>query len=408
MSGYFRDATLDAMPRISICRENASVFGLFVLLAVWSGCDIISDQALHQVPTTPLWSATPVAGSTSAVPSPIIRQTPSAIFPVTPSPLSPIAPILISEWEIGPENHTANPHGYFRTIAWSEDNQLLAVGLISEEGLAIITAFDVAQRERLWSSGTGSSFSIAFDPTSAILAIGNIAPGVIELRDAQSGDLIEKIQADSCPIGPYLAFYPDENFILTGYYLDEGGYHPTSIVNSWNLQSRRCTSKVFQTNGTLLGMDLDRSRHIAVATIKDPYAAEHRHIELWNLQTIQQICSIPGLADAIGRDRGLIAIYNDKPYAISIFDIAECRLRNTFKIDMDPLSIDITGDGRFLAAGYDRLQFWDSESGAKLLEFDEPQYVMGVAFSRDGNYLATVSGASPGGKTRVSLWALDP
>jgi WD40 repeat protein len=155
-------------------------------------------------------------------------------------------------------------------------------------------------------------------------------------------------------------------------------------------------------------MQFERSTHIAAARIKEPDAAEPRRIELWNLQTGQQICSIPGLSASMGRDNGAIAIYNDKPYRLSIVDIADCSLRITFRIDMDPLSIDITRDGGIIAAGYDALQFWDAATGAKLLEFDEPQYVTGVGFSPDGNYLATVSAAPPGGKTRVALWALNP
>jgi WD40 repeat protein len=165
---------------------------------------------------------------------------------------------------------------------------------------------------------------------------------------------------------------------------------------------------VFHTNGILFGLAVDQSRYIAVATIKDPHAPDPRQNEIWNLQTIQRMCSFPGIAEAIGREKGLIAIYNDKPCRISLFDIADCSLRNTYKIDMDPFGIDIISDGAILAVGGDTLQFWDSATGLKFLEFDKAHHVTGVAFSPDGNYLATASAAPPGGKTKVSLWMLKP
>jgi hypothetical protein len=55
----------------------------------------------------------PPTGCRSTASSGITRPTPAATPPESPSLLPPIRPILVSEWDIGPDNETEHILNYF-------------------------------------------------------------------------------------------------------------------------------------------------------------------------------------------------------------------------------------------------------------------------------------------------------
>jgi len=381
--------------------------GVLLLLSAGAKCGILPSGTMPSLsPASTSRPAATVALPTTVSPG-IPPPFPTTVQQETVTGETSGALTMVTGWNLGPTNRTGFDHNYFDDMAWSPNNGALAITTFGDN-MGLIVVYDVSLPEPLWSAETGLSYSIEFSPDGDILAAGNIMPGLIQLWNGRSGHLDLEIEGNGCRVGTFLAFYPDKKTMLTGYDVGAGGENPTTFVNSWDLESGQCTGEVIRTDGLLRAFGVDRARQWAVAAVLNVQAEVPEQVEVWDLPTRQRICAFPGTIAALSRENGTIAVFGDDRRRIEIWTVAGCRLLNSFRIDMKPVSADISFDGQMLALGGDGLQLWDVVTGVKLDEFDEVMSVMGVAFSPNGHHLATVSSAPPGGRTRVSLWALAP
>jgi WD40 repeat protein len=277
-------------------------------------------------------------------------------------------------------------------LAFSPDGKLLAAG-------------EVDKHVRVWDSGTGKQLALLDGHTRQIAALGFSPDGstlysasydhTVRAWDVASGKLKE-VQAGDPSVGDVPAcddmraeFTPDASLFVYG-----------ANLNAWDLKAKRQLKRDLLVTASWFALEPGGKSALAVSGTQKALN-EMRFFRRWDLATGKSTDGWEGTAGAmyervaLSRDGARIAALDaggdDNKWKIEIWDPSTKKL--AAKGGFHPEYVNgmaFTKDGSALAtAALDKtLKFWDAKTGKELASYKLAEGAMGLAFSPDGVRLA--------------------
>lgn len=270
-------------------------------------------------------------------------------------------------------------NGYPWLMAFSSDGHALAVswsnGTVSisdAESLALLQIIEVGSEV----------FGLAYSPSGDLLAAG-LENGNIKIWDAATFEEIVEFKAVE-QYAAVRAFSPDGSRLLS---TSSEGQAVEWDTLSWTQSNTyptganwksRVWSGDYSPDGTML----------AVGTEDE--------VQLWNLVTGERSHTLSGHSDVVqsldfSPTGETIATTSDLGDEIIVYDVATGEQLLTL---IHPRSYDVaySPDGTILAStGRDSLNLWNAENGELLLNLEQPERLLEIAFSPDGRTLYATS-----------------
>jgi len=311
---------------------------------------------------------------------------------------------VISEWDVGPTNQDPKGQFFIQDVAWSPNSIEFAVTTFGNHK-GSIELINVEKSEKMWSVDTSFTYDIDFTSDGESLLSNFPTPGTIKFLDVATGDFLREIQSEDCLVGEFIVFIPDGKTFITAYASGKVTYE--SVINIWDIESGTCKDGLIRHDGfiTYLGIHL-QSRNI-IATLLNIQNEVPQQVILWNLDTGEQVCHIPGITAAFKQNDNMMAVLDQDMFNFGMWNISTCMLQRTIQSDSEVFSFDINPSGDILAIGGERFQLWDVSTGTKLFEVPGvTNIVREVIFSPDGYYILTAIGSNTGQKNKVMLWGI--
>lgn len=297
---------------------------------------------------------------------------------------------------------TGHPNGV-GAISFSADGKTLASG--GRDGL--IKLWDTASRRELmtWTGNEGGVWSLAYSPDGRTLASGG-KDNLVKLWEPATGNQLGVLAGHS-GIVTALIFANDGKTLITG--------SSDQTIKVWDLSTRRelRTLKGHTTSVTSLSLSPDGKTLASTGYEKI--------IRLWDLGSGQELRPIEGHGDAVisvdFSPRGKLLASTSLDRTVRLWDVdsrLEVRtVRDEFKVST---AVAFSVDGQILATVYSgasfvingksnldgvTLKLWEVATGRELHAMQGPFMSKAIAFSRDGQTVA-----SGGMVAHVQLWSV--
>ncbi len=261
-----------------------------------------------------------------------------------------------------------------RSLAWSPDGRNLASGGVIEEGKATwgeVIVWDIltGESKKLERRDEQAVRAVAFDPSGAVLAIGQ-ANGAIMLWDVRRSKILgEPIRGhDQMVMG--LAFSPD------GRYMTSGSIDETVIL--WD----------FFTYTRSIAFSPDRNYMVS--------GSEDNAVRVWEVATENEISRM--VHDAIvtsvafSQD-GIYVVSGSEDNTVRVWDAYGGKEIARMVHDAGVTSVAFSPDGKYVVSGSkdNTARVWDAYSGKEIARMVHDAVVTSVAFSPDGVYVLSGS-----------------
>lgn len=270
-------------------------------------------------------------------------------------------------------------------LEWSPDGKWLAAGMTS--GVKIYKADDLNALPLVLAGGIDAQF----DPTSQRLVSGG------QLWDVQSGESL----ADLGTYNAYNTFSPSGDILVTGQQVDA-----KTVVSLWSRDGEKLTDLNTDSALTFAGAVFNSDESLAAIKLEDKSSGYERslaRVQLWNIETKQQIASFDGghvtltfVQFVIDEQRLLVgsttADYGGSYTLLSLWDIETGNLFNQWDHIYSPV---VSPDGNMM---FDRDTYYCCpEEGIRLYYLRNGNSgtfpnTSQLAFSPDGHYLAMIEG----------------
>lgn len=242
------------------------------------------------------------------------------------------------------------------------------------------------------SASLAASWPTAKPPRQAVfsrdgrLAALSDASGAIELRDTQDWRIVGRLHH---PGGATALKFAND-----GTHLFSAGYDGT--IREWDLSSSRVVQILRAKGAAIWTIDLSPDgKRLATG-------GEDAVIRIWNLDNPTAPAELPGHTRNIWEVRfspdGKRLASCSFDYSVRLWDAEHDRALKTLSGHKQScVGLDYSPDGQQLASGGDdsTIRYWRASDGASLRTVDNGHHVDKVAFSRDGQWLA--SGGHPHG-----------
>jgi WD40 repeat protein/class 3 adenylate cyclase len=133
---------------------------------------------------------------------------------------------------LAPAGHLMGLGATVQTVAFSPDGQLVAAAEIAAERPRL-HVWSVRERAVTARAETGDVTSLAFSPDGRLIALSALDGGT-EIRDARSGELIERLSTEG--LSRSVAFSPDGSLLAVGQFDGDGQLYSTA---TWEPLGRR-------------------------------------------------------------------------------------------------------------------------------------------------------------------------
>ncbi|MDE0021885.1 MAG: WD40 repeat domain-containing protein [Candidatus Poribacteria bacterium] len=270
------------------------------------------------------------------------------------------------------------------SVAYSPNGRTIAVGMESAVMLAD-TRFGKPFAE-LKRGKDYSAVALAFSPNSRMLA-SNGGDGAIHLWDAETGDLLKKIDSESDDVY-CLAFSPDGKTLASG--------EDDETVRLWDVQTGQLKVDMEGPSDSVTSIAYSPDGRYIVSS---RYGNQAAHI--WNVHTGQLRRQLNGHGHAIGSavysPDGRMIVTGGSRYGgtLRVWDahmFSEKRVIEEHTATVDALAY--SPDGKLIASGHwdDAIRLWDVQSRSlqKTL-LGHKRDLERAAFSPDGKTLASAS-----------------
>jgi WD40 repeat protein len=266
--------------------------------------------------------------------------------------------------------------------AWKPDGSMFAVG--TSAGAFVYDPLTL-ERQRVFNAGE-AVYAVAFSPVDGLLALG-LLNGDIHWRDAATGKFIAVFNAHLLGVR-YLSFPVESQYLVSG--SDDGTvalWLPAPLLASAAGDDRPLAE--WRTPDRVTGVDIHPGRQLVAA-------GSFQAVSLWNLNTSEELQTIPGLAgwvnDLAIRPSGDLIAAIDSSSTLQLWDTASWF--PTHRIPLDALqglsALDFSPDGRQLALGGKNGQvvIWSLEVNTATVLVDSlPQPVVDLVFNPAGDIL---------------------
>jgi WD40 repeat protein len=356
-------------------RTASGILGVFFALAIIATVLTISitNRAVNAA------NAQVAAGNTQVA---VIGQT---LTPIPPQLTAVAQTIVAGSYMIESLNLSAEANSILRTEGGNaETAALLSIRVLRKIYLASADAALVDATSRLKAvpqvfTYQGFESTVAFSPDGKTFLIGtsgNADTGNVELRDTASGSVIWTDMFKSSWISS-IAFSPDGKLVVVA-----AGDHTAKILEAASGNSVR----VLEGHGDVVERAVFSPDGKTVLTL---VGGSDRTVHLWNIETGQQIFSVPagvGASSLFFLPDGQTFYANDNLYTAS--DGLLIKDRN-----MGGGTLVISPDGRTYLSGFNlTAELHSANSGLLIRSFSgHSDLVVSAAFSSDGKWLVTGS-----------------